>query len=84
MRQRRRYNDDFRASATLMLEAAGYPGRDGALSQVSGHLSVPRSTLRGWFTGAKKGSTYLTPFRPNWRRYFLRWLGREKMPTTAN
>jgi transposase-like protein len=52
MRQRRRYNDDFRASATLMLEAAGYPERDGALSQVSGHLSVPRSTLRGWFTGA--------------------------------
>ena len=35
-----------------MLEAAGYPEREGALSQVAGHLSVPESTLRGWFSGA--------------------------------
>lgn len=50
--KRRRYDDEFRASAVLMLEAAGYPGREGALSRVGGHLDVPLSTLRGWFTGA--------------------------------
>lgn len=52
MRQRRRYDDEFRASAVLMLEAAGYPEREGALSQVGGRLKVPLSTLRGWFIGA--------------------------------
>lgn len=36
-----------------MLEAAGYPKRDGALSQVAGHLGVPLSTLRGWFNGTR-------------------------------
>lgn len=50
MRKRRRYDDKFRASAVVMLEAAGYPDKSGALSQVGGHLSVPISTLRGWFT----------------------------------
>jgi hypothetical protein len=35
-----------------MLEAAGYPGRVGALSQVASHIKVPESTLRGWFSGA--------------------------------
>jgi len=47
--RRRRYDDDFRAAAVLMLEAAGYPGREGALSHVAGHLSVPHSTLSRWF-----------------------------------
>ena len=51
-KQYRRYDDEFRASAVLMLEAAGYPEREGGLSQVAGHLDVPLSTLRGWFTGA--------------------------------
>jgi hypothetical protein len=51
-RNHKRYDDEFRASAVLMLEAAGYPGREGALSHVAGHLSVPRSTLQGWFSGA--------------------------------
>ena len=51
MKQRRRYDDEFRASAVLMLEAAGYPEREGALSQVAGHLNVARSTLRSWFNG---------------------------------
>lgn len=37
----------------LMLEAAGYPDREGALSQVAGHLSVPLSTVRGWFLGTR-------------------------------
>ncbi len=53
MKQRRRYDDEFRASAVLMLEAAGYPKREGALSQVAGHLNVPLSTLRGWFIGTR-------------------------------
>jgi len=48
----KRYDDEFRASAVLMLEAAGYPNRKGALSQVAAHLGVPLSTLREWFTGA--------------------------------
>lgn len=51
-RKRTRYDDAFRASAVLMLEAAGYPDREGALSQVSGRLGVPLSTLRGWFNGS--------------------------------
>jgi|CXWK01.1.fsa_nt_gi transposase-like protein len=49
--KRRRYDDEFRASAVLMLEAAGYPDREGALSHVSKHLGVSRSTLRGWIDG---------------------------------
>lgn len=53
MKQRRRYDDEFRASAVLMLEAAGYPAKEGALSQVAGHLKVPLSTLRGWFIGTR-------------------------------
>ena len=51
MAARNWHNDEFRASAVLMLEAAGYPDRKGALSQVSGRLGVPLSTLRGWFNG---------------------------------
>ena len=50
-----RYTDDFRASAVLMLEAAGYDGnggsKKGALSEVSRHLNVPATTLRRWFMG---------------------------------
>ena len=44
-----KYDDKFRASAVIMLEAAGYPGKDGALTQVSKSLNVPRTTLRRWF-----------------------------------
>lgn len=47
-RARRRYDDKFRANAVIMLEAAGYPTRDGALSQVSQNLGVPATTLHGW------------------------------------
>ena len=50
--RRKRYTDDYRASAVLMLEAAGYPKREGALTQVSSRLGVPLSTIRGWYTGA--------------------------------
>jgi transposase-like protein len=50
---RPRYDDKFRASAVVMLEAAGYPDRKGALSQVSKHLGVPIPTLTRWVTGAQ-------------------------------
>ena len=50
MARRKRYTDKFRAAAVVMLEAEGYPARDGALSRVADHLGIPLSTLRGWFT----------------------------------
>lgn len=51
-RKRTRATDDFRASAVLMLEAAGYPAKKGAMQQVSNRLGVAPSTLRGWYSGA--------------------------------
>jgi transposase-like protein len=51
MRNRKRYDDKFRASAVVMLEAAGYPDQKGALEQVAKQLSVPRPTLHRWFKG---------------------------------
>ena len=52
-RKRNRYDDKFRASAVVMLEAAGYPDKKGALSQVSRNLKVPNSTLHGWFNATR-------------------------------
>jgi len=49
----KRYDDEFRASAVLMLKAAGYPDTTGAIGRVSSHLSVPESTLRGWYRGTR-------------------------------
>lgn len=49
-RQHRRYDDKFRANAVVILEAAGYPDREGALSHTANHLGVPLNTLKGWFT----------------------------------
>ena len=48
-RQRRRYDDEFRAGAVVMLEAAGYPDKKGSLSQVASHLGMPISTLSLWY-----------------------------------
>lgn len=48
-RKHNRYDDEFRANAVLMLEAAGYPGKEGALTAVSRRLSVPARTLSRWF-----------------------------------
>ena len=42
------YSDEDKASAVLMLEAAGYPDRKGAMTQVVKALGVPESTLRSW------------------------------------
>lgn len=47
---RKRYTDKFRATAVVMLDAQGYPEKEGALSKVAKHLDVPLSTLRGWWT----------------------------------
>lgn len=50
-KRRPRYDDEYRASAVLMLEAAGYPDRKGALSTVASHLGVPARTLSRWHNG---------------------------------
>ena len=49
MASKRKYNDDFRASAVLLLEAQGYPGTKGALTAVAKRLGVPQRTLSRWF-----------------------------------
>lgn len=43
-----KYTDKFRASAVVMLLAAGWPEQKGAQSRVSKHLGVPRNTLVRW------------------------------------
>jgi len=49
MANRRRYDDKFRASAVVMLDAQGYPKKKGALAAVARHLNVPNTTLHGWY-----------------------------------
>jgi len=49
MAKRKRYTDEYRASAVLMLEAAGYPETEGALSRVADHLGMHYQTLSRWF-----------------------------------
>lgn len=50
-RKRKSYDDKFRASAVVMLEAAGYPDKKGALTRVANNLKVPARTLSRWFNG---------------------------------
>ena len=50
-RKRRRYDDKFRTNAVLILEAAGYPDRKGALAHAARALGMPESTLHGWANG---------------------------------
>lgn len=45
---RKRYDDKFRASAVVMLEAAGWPDEKGALTRVAKHLKIPLATLSRW------------------------------------
>lgn len=49
MTKRKRYTDEYRASAVVMLEAAGYPEQEGALSRVADHLGMHYQTLSRWF-----------------------------------
>lgn len=46
-----RWTDEERASAVLMLEAAGYPQTKGALTRVADNLKIPATTLRRWHLG---------------------------------
>lgn len=48
-KKRRQYDDQFRASAVVMLESQGYPDRKGALTHVANHLGIPARTLSRWF-----------------------------------
>lgn len=50
MAKRQHYDDNFRASAVVMLEAAGYPETKGALVRTATRCGVPTNTLKGWFT----------------------------------
>jgi hypothetical protein len=49
MGKRKRYTDEFRADGVLTLEAAGYPGKKGALTKVANRLGMPYQTLSRWF-----------------------------------
>lgn len=49
--KRKRYDDKFRASAVVMLEAAGYPANAFRLQEVADRLGVPGRTLRRWYNG---------------------------------
>ena len=51
MAKRKSYDDKFRASAVVMLEAAGYPTEKGALARTAAHCGVPSPTLHRWFHG---------------------------------
>lgn len=51
MAKRKSYDDKFRASAVVMLQAQGYPANKYKLEEVAKHLGVPSRTLRRWFTG---------------------------------
>lgn len=47
-RKRKRYSDEFRATALTMLKAEGYPDKKGALTKVAAHLDIPLQTLFDW------------------------------------
>lgn len=48
MAKRPRYDDKFRANAVVLLEAAGYPNKPGALASTARRLGVPDMTLSRW------------------------------------
>jgi hypothetical protein len=47
--KRKTYDDKFRASAVVMLQAAGYPDKIGSLAYVAKNLKVPSMTLSRWY-----------------------------------
>ena len=51
MAKRKKYTDNFKAGAVLMLEAEGYPGDPFAIERVAEHIKIPRRTLLRWFKG---------------------------------
>lgn len=48
-----RYTDEFRTGTVLLLEAAGYPQRKGALAEVAANVGVPAMTISRWFRAAQ-------------------------------
>ncbi len=53
-RKRRTYSDADVAGAVLLLEAAGYPDRRGALLEVSKATNINDETLRTWYTKERR------------------------------
>lgn len=51
MAKKPRYDDKFRAGAMVMLEAAGWPHTEGALTRTAAHLKIPARTLSRWANG---------------------------------
>lgn len=51
MAKRPTYDDEFRANAVLMLQAAGYPDTEGALKRTAAHLRIQPRTLSRWARG---------------------------------
>lgn len=49
MAKRRRYTDEERANIVLMLEAAGYPDKPGALTAVANRVGIQARTISRWF-----------------------------------
>ena len=45
------YSDDDKAVALAYLRAAGYPDRDGALTDAARHTGISGQQLRRWFRG---------------------------------
>lgn len=48
MGKRPRYDDKFRAGAIALLEAAGWPNTEGAMTRTANHLKIPVRTLSRW------------------------------------
>jgi transcriptional regulator with XRE-family HTH domain len=51
MAKRRRYTDEERASAVVMLQSQGYPDKPGALRKVADYMGLNPRTLSRWFNG---------------------------------
>lgn len=73
MNKRPVYDDQFRASAVLMLKSQGYPEMAGALSMVAKRLKVPAMTLSRWFRGTNNPPpiNVVTDKRRDLREMFL-------------
>lgn len=49
MAKRKRYTDEYRSNAVVLLAAAGYPDKPGALAQVAKQMDMHERTLSRWF-----------------------------------
>lgn len=60
------YSDDYKTSAVLMLEASGYPDKEGALESVykalrrGGKQGPARTSLSNWYTRSKHSGASTT------------------------